>query len=59
MLSGNGIGIGQSTFETMKFMHTNKVIDQLHEANCRIENNIFHDYVMKVTERVGAPLCGG
>lgn len=44
---------GISSFETMKFMHSYRVIDQLHEANCRIENNIFHDYAMKVTERVG------
>ena len=44
---------GISSFETMKFMHSFRVIDQLHEANCRLENNIFHDYAMQVTELVG------
>ncbi|WP_028583761.1 nickel-dependent lactate racemase family protein [Desulfogranum mediterraneum] len=44
---------GISSFETMKFMHSFQVIDQLHEANCRLENNIFHDYAMEVTELVG------
>ena len=34
-------------------MHSYRVIDQLHEANCRLENNIFHDYAMKVTELAG------
>lgn len=44
---------GISSFETMKFMHSFRVIDQLHEANCRLESNIFHDYAMQVTELVG------
>lgn len=44
---------GISSFETMKFMHSYRVIDQLHEANCRLENNIFHDYAMQVTELAG------
>ncbi len=44
---------GISSFETMKFMHSFSVIDQLHEANCRLENNIFHEYAMQVTELVG------
>lgn len=44
---------GISSFETMKFMHSYKVIDQLHEANCRLENNIFHDYAMEVTRLAG------
>lgn len=44
---------GISSLETMKFMHSYRVIDQLHEANCRLENNIFHDYAMQVTELAG------
>ncbi len=44
---------GISSFETMKFMHSYKVIDQLRGANCRLENNIFHDYAMEVTEQAG------
>ena len=44
---------GISSFETMKFMHSYRVIDQLHEANCRLENNIFHDYAMEVTRIAG------
>lgn len=44
---------GISSYDTMKFMHSFKVIDQLHEANCRLEKNIFHDYAMKVAELAG------
>jgi len=44
---------GISSFQTMKFMHSYKVIDQLQQANCRLENNIFHQYAMEVTERAG------
>lgn len=44
---------GISSYETMKFMHSFQVIDQLHEANCRLEKNIFHDYAMQVTELAG------
>ena len=44
---------GISSFDTMKFMHSYKVIDQLQQANCRLENNIFHDYAMDVTEKAG------
>ncbi|TKB08409.1 nickel-dependent lactate racemase [Desulforhopalus sp. IMCC35007] len=44
---------GISSYQTMKFMHSYKVIDQLREANCRLENNIFHQYAMEVTELVG------
>jgi nickel-dependent lactate racemase len=44
---------GISSFQTMKFMHSYKVIDQLREANCRLENNIFHQYAMEVTELAG------
>ena len=44
---------GISSYETMKFMHSFQVIDQLHEANCRLEKNIFHEYAMQVTELAG------
>lgn len=44
---------GISSFETMKFMHSYRVIDQLQQANCRLENNIFHNYAMEVTEKAG------
>jgi len=44
---------GISSFQTMKFMHSYKVIDQLQQANCRVENNIFHQYAMEVTELAG------
>lgn len=44
---------GLSSFTTMKFMHSYKVIDQLKEANCRLENNIFHQYAMEVAEIAG------
>ena len=44
---------GISSFQTMKFMHSYKVIDQLQQANCRLENNIFHQYAMEVTELAG------
>ncbi len=44
---------GISSFQTMKFMHSYKVIDQLQEANCRLENNIFHQYAMQVAELAG------
>lgn len=44
---------GISSFQTMKFMHSYKVIDQLHQANCRLENNIFHEYALEVAELAG------
>ena len=44
---------GISSFDTMAFMHSYRVIDQLEKANCRLENNIFHDYATKVTEKAG------
>ena len=44
---------GISSYETMKFMHSFQLIDQLHEVNCRLENNKFHDYAMQVTEFAG------
>lgn len=44
---------GISSFETMKFMHSYRIINQLHKANCRLENNIFHQYAMEVTRKAG------
>ncbi len=44
---------GISSFATMKFMHSFKVIDQLQQANCRLENNLFHQYAMEVAEIAG------
>ena len=44
---------GISSFETMKFLHSYKVIDQLKRANCRLEGNIFHEYGLKVAESAG------
>ena len=44
---------GIASFGTMKFMHSYKVISQLQQANCRLENNIFHDYAMEVTQLAG------
>lgn len=44
---------GISSFATMKFMHSFAVIDQLQQANCRLSNNIFHDYALEVAERAG------
>lgn len=45
---------GISSYETMKFMHSFRVIDQLREANLKLDGNIFHEYAVKVTEMVGA-----
>jgi len=54
--SGGGKAIlpGISSFETMKFMHSYKMIDHPNVTNCILEGNPFHEYVIRVTERVGA-----
>jgi nickel-dependent lactate racemase len=44
---------GISSYETMKFMHSFKVIDQLKGANCNLNGNIFHEYGLKVTALAG------
>jgi len=44
---------GISSFETMTFMHSYKVISQLQQANCRLEGNLFHDYALEVTRKAG------
>jgi len=54
--SGGGKAIlpGISSFETMKFMHSYKMIDHPNVTNCLLEGNPFHEYVVRVTELVGA-----
>ncbi|MCF8062579.1 MAG: nickel-dependent lactate racemase [Deltaproteobacteria bacterium] len=54
--SGGGKAIlpGISSFETMKFMHSYRMIDHPNVTNCVLEGNPFHEYVIRVTERVGA-----
>jgi lactate racemase len=44
---------GISSFETMKFMHSYQMIDHPNVTNCLIEGNPFHDYGVRVAERVG------
>ncbi|WP_136795284.1 nickel-dependent lactate racemase [Desulfosediminicola ganghwensis] len=44
---------GIASFDTMKFMHSYKVISQLEGANCRLDNNLFHQYAMEVTQKAG------
>jgi lactate racemase len=45
---------GISSFETMKFMHSYKMIDHPRVTNCVLEGNPFHEYGLRVTELVGA-----
>jgi nickel-dependent lactate racemase len=54
--SGGGKAIlpGISSFETMKFMHSYKMIDHPRVTNCVLDGNPFHEYVIRVTELVGA-----
>ena len=54
--SGGGKAIlpGISSFETMKFMHSYKMIDHPNVTNCILDGNPFHEYVIRVTELVGA-----
>ncbi|MGM0426002.1 MAG: nickel-dependent lactate racemase [Thermodesulfobacteriota bacterium] len=54
--SGGGKAIlpGISSFETMKFMHSYQMIDHPKVTNCILEGNPFHEYVIRVTELVGA-----
>lgn len=44
---------GISSFNTMKFMHSFQVIEKLDQANCRLENNVFHQYAEQVAETAG------
>jgi len=45
---------GISSFETMKFMHSYKMIDHPKVTNCILEGNPFHEYGIRVTELVKA-----
>lgn len=45
---------GISSFETMKFMHSYKMIDHPNVTNCILEGNPFHEYGIRVTELVKA-----
>ncbi len=45
---------GISSFETMKFMHSFKMIDHPRVTNCILEGNPFHEYGIRVTELAGA-----
>jgi nickel-dependent lactate racemase len=44
---------GISSFETMKFMHSYKMIDHPRVTNCLLDGNPFHEYGLRVSERVG------
>jgi nickel-dependent lactate racemase len=44
---------GISSFETMKFMHSYKMIDHPKVTNCLLEGNPFHEYGIRVTELAG------
>ena len=45
---------GISSFETMKLMHSYKMIDHPKVTNCVLEGNPFHEYGLRVTELAGA-----
>jgi nickel-dependent lactate racemase len=44
---------GISSFETMKFMHSYKMIDHPNVTNCMLEGNPFHEYGIRVAELAG------
>jgi nickel-dependent lactate racemase len=44
---------GISSFETMKFMHSYKMIDHPKVTNCLLDGNPFHEFGLRVSERVG------
>lgn len=45
---------GISSFQTMKFMHSYKMIDHPNVTNCLLEANPFHEYGIRVSELAGA-----
>ncbi len=45
---------GISSFETMKFMHSYRMIDHPGVTNCLLEGNPFHEYGLRVAELAGA-----
>jgi nickel-dependent lactate racemase len=44
---------GISSYETMKFMHSFKLIEHPKVRNCLLEGNPFHEYGIRVAELVG------
>lgn len=44
---------GISSFNTMKFMHSYKVIDHPRVSNCVLDGNIFHEYGLQIAEKAG------
>ncbi len=44
---------GISSFETMKFMHSYKMIDHPGVTNCLLKGNPFHEYGIRVTKLAG------
>jgi nickel-dependent lactate racemase len=44
---------GISSFATMKFMHSYKMIDHPKVTNCLLDGNPFHEFGLRVSERVG------
>jgi nickel-dependent lactate racemase len=44
---------GISSFQTMKFMHSYKMIDHPKVTNCLLEGNPLHEYGIRVTEIAG------
>jgi len=44
---------GISSFETMKFMHSYKMIDHPNVTNCLLEGNPFHEFGLRVSEKAG------
>jgi len=45
---------GISSYETMKFMHSYRMIDHPKVTNCVLDGNPFHEYGLRVTELAGA-----
>ena len=45
---------GISSFETMRFMHSFKMIDHPGVTSCRLEGNPFHQACLRVAEKAGA-----
>ncbi len=44
---------GISSFETMKFMHSFRMIDHPRVANCLLDGNPFHEYGLRICEVAG------
>jgi nickel-dependent lactate racemase len=45
---------GISSFETMKFMHSYRMIDHPRVTNCVLDGNPFHEYGLRVAQAAGA-----